>query len=101
MPGGEADRQPHVVVEELIVGHQSSGVLDEIPQHVKGPGCWKNALRGCAITTPDALIDSVEAKRRKLSHHSTAHAAHRPVLAEGTKTQHLSTTLVPPRIRFF
>jgi hypothetical protein len=26
-------------LEELIVSHQSAGVLDEIPQYVKGPGC--------------------------------------------------------------
>src|SRR6266581_282154 len=55
-------------LEELIVGHQSPGVLDEIPQHGKSLGCQKNALLSQAITTPEALVDGVEPEWRKLSH---------------------------------
>ena len=52
------------------MGHQPPGVLDEIPQHGKGPGGEKNALLGRALTTPEALVDGVEPERRKLSHRS-------------------------------
>ena len=58
-------------LEELSVGHQSPGVLDEIPQNGKGLGCQKNALFGRAITTPEALVDGVEPERWELSHRST------------------------------
>src|SRR5439155_24780500 len=58
-------------VEERIVGDQSPGVLDEIPEHGKSLGCEKNALLSQAITTPEALVDGVEPERRKLSHRST------------------------------
>jgi hypothetical protein len=57
--------------EDLVVGHESPGVLDEIPQHGKGLGCEKNALLGRAITTPEALVDGIEPERRKLSHRPT------------------------------
>jgi len=50
------------------VGHQSPGVLDEIPQDGKGPGCQKNPLLGRTITTPETLVDRVEPKRWELSH---------------------------------
>jgi hypothetical protein len=57
--------------EDLVVGHESPGVLDEILQHGKGLGCDKNALLGRAITTPEALVDGIEPERRKLSHRRT------------------------------
>jgi hypothetical protein len=53
------------------VGHQSPGVLDEIPEHGKGLGREKNALLGQAITAPEALVDGVEPEGWKLSHRST------------------------------
>src|SRR5258705_5728987 len=58
-------------LEELVLGHQSPGMLDEIPQHGKRLGCEKKALLSQAITTPEALVDGVEPEGRKRSHRST------------------------------
>ena len=74
-------------LEELIVGHQSPGVLDEIPQHGKSLGCEKNALLGQAITTPEALVDDVEPKRCKLSHRSSVDTS-KPAIRGRGKTGH-------------
>jgi hypothetical protein len=58
-------------LQEFIVGHQSPGVLDEIPQHGKSLRRQKNVLLRHTLTSPQALVDGVEPEGWKLSHRST------------------------------
>jgi hypothetical protein len=51
-------------IEQFVVRDEAAGMLDEVAQHGKGPGCEGDLL----ASPPQTLIRRIEPKRPKLQH---------------------------------
>lgn len=75
-------------LEKLVVASQSSGMLNEIAHDVKRFGREQNPFLDVLMRTmPEALVDGVEAERRKLLHRSGCHRCRPSAVMNGRAKQ--------------